>query len=106
MEGTASANAKARTKLKVRIDISPGRTSRRLVGQFDNQGLFPDICTESGKWFRGGGELFRRYIRNETLGQKVPRFQYRHCCISVVCQWRSNARSLAEARLNLFGGRP
>jgi hypothetical protein len=69
MEGTASAKAKARTKLKVRIDISPGRTSRRLVGQFDNQGLFPDICTGSGKWFRGGGELFRRYIRVETLGR-------------------------------------
>src|SRR5947208_2537198 len=58
MEGTASANAKARTKLKIRIDISPGRTSRRLVGQFDNQGLFPDICTESGKWFRDGEKCF------------------------------------------------
>jgi len=72
MEGRASANAKARTKPKVRIDISPGRTSRRLVGQFDNQGLFPDICTESEKWFHGGGELFRRDGGDETLGRKAP----------------------------------
>ena len=24
-----------------------------FVGQLDTQGLFPDICTKTGKWFRG-----------------------------------------------------
>jgi hypothetical protein len=42
-----------------------------LVGPFDNQVLFPDIYTTSGKWFRDGGELFRRGGAGETLGQKA-----------------------------------
>jgi hypothetical protein len=96
MEGTASANAKARTKLKVRIDISPGRTSRRLVGQFDTQGLFPDICTESGKWFRGGGELFRRGGGDETMAQKAQRFQGRRFAPANSANGHANTGSLTE----------
>jgi hypothetical protein len=42
-----------------------------LVGPFNNQVLFPDICTKSGKWFRDRGELFRRGGAGETLLQKV-----------------------------------
>jgi hypothetical protein len=41
------------------------------VGLFDNQVLFPYICARSGKWFRDGGELFRRGGTDETLGQKA-----------------------------------
>jgi hypothetical protein len=96
MEGTASANAKARTKLMVRIDISPGRTSRRLVGQLDNQGLFPDICTESGKWFRGSGELFRRGGRDDTMTQKAQRFQGCNFAFANPANGRMIAGSLAE----------
>jgi hypothetical protein len=60
-------------KLSVRIEASPVRLSigRRLVGPFDNQVLFPDICTKSGKWFRDGGESFRRGGADETLRQKA-----------------------------------
>jgi hypothetical protein len=57
-------------KLNVRIDLSPAYR-RRPVGQLHNQALFPDIYTESGKWFRDAGELFRRNGSNETLGQKA-----------------------------------
>jgi hypothetical protein len=66
IEGPVSTKAKARMKLRVRIDESPGY--RPL---FDNQVLFPDIYTTSGKWFRDGGELFRRGGADETLGQKA-----------------------------------
>jgi hypothetical protein len=38
---------------------------------FNNQVLFPDIYTASGKWFRDGGELFRRGGTDETLEQKA-----------------------------------
>jgi hypothetical protein len=38
---------------------------------FDNQVLFPDIYTTSGKWFREEGELLRRGAADETLGQKA-----------------------------------
>jgi len=59
-------------KLRVRIEASPVRLfDRRLVAPLDNQVLFPDICTKSGKWFRDGGELFRRGGAGETLGQKA-----------------------------------
>jgi hypothetical protein len=58
-------------KLKVRIETVSGSGYRRLVGQLDNQGLFPDICTQSGKWFHERGELFLRRSCEETLGQKA-----------------------------------
>jgi hypothetical protein len=72
IEGPASTKAKARMKLRVRIEASPVRLfDRRLVGPLDNQVLFPDIYTTSGKWFREEGELFRRCAADETLGQKA-----------------------------------
>jgi hypothetical protein len=72
IEGPASTKAKARMKLRVRIEASPVRLSAAVwLGPFDNQVLFPDICTKSGKWFRDGGELFRRGGTDETLGQKA-----------------------------------
>jgi len=40
------------------------------LGSLNNQMLFPDICTKSGKWFREAGELFRRRGCDETLRQK------------------------------------
>ena len=55
-------------KLRVRIDESPGPAIGRV---FDNQVLFPDIYTTSGKWFREEGELFRRGGAGETLVQKA-----------------------------------
>jgi len=69
--GTTSTKAKARIKLSVRINLPPSPTQvRRFVGQLDTSGLFPDICTKSGKWFRRGRELFRRRGCDETLSQK------------------------------------
>jgi hypothetical protein len=58
-------------KLKVRIETVSGSGYRRLVDQLDNQVLFPDICTQSGKWFRDGGELFRPGRGDDTLQQKA-----------------------------------
>jgi hypothetical protein len=42
-----------------------------LVGQFDNEVLFPDIYARSGKWFHEERELFRRNISDETLEEKA-----------------------------------
>jgi hypothetical protein len=69
-EGAASAKAKTRMKLRVRIEQSPV-WPRRLVGPFDNQVLFRDICTKSGKWFHAERELFRRNLGNETFQEKA-----------------------------------
>jgi hypothetical protein len=47
------------------------RNRRRLVGQSDSQHKFQDVCAKSGKWFLGGGELFRRTRRDETFAVKM-----------------------------------
>ena len=39
-------------KLRVRINLSPVRLGTVSLRQLDTEGLFPDICTESEKWFR------------------------------------------------------
>jgi len=67
-----------------------------LVGQFDTQELFPDICTESGKWFRGGGELFRRGGGDETMAQKAQRFQGRRFAFANSANGHANTGSLTE----------
>ena len=74
MEGPASTKAKARMKLKVRIDCLRFRLRRcrRFVGQLDTQGLFPDICAKSGKWFRGGENCFVAAAATKQFGAKSP----------------------------------
>jgi hypothetical protein len=58
-------------KLRVRINLSPGPAQRAvLLASLNNQKLFPDICAKSEKWFRRGGELFRRRTCDEILLQK------------------------------------
>jgi hypothetical protein len=37
----------------------------------DNHPLFPDVCAKSGKWFRHQGELFRRWLGDETILRKI-----------------------------------
>jgi hypothetical protein len=41
----------------------------------DNQQLFPDVCTESGKRFRGTQELFHGHRANDILSEKSEDFQ-------------------------------
>src|SRR5581483_7775045 len=58
MEGTASANAKARIKLKGRIDISPGRTSRRWLGSLITKGCFRTSARKAENGFVAAENCF------------------------------------------------
>jgi hypothetical protein len=40
----------------------------------DSQRLFPDICAKNAKWFRRGGELFRRPFRTKQWPEKFNEF--------------------------------
>src|SRR6266852_1758731 len=42
-----------------------------LLPQSVNEPTFRDVCTESGKWFHAGGELFRRAGSDETFAAKM-----------------------------------
>jgi hypothetical protein len=48
-----------------------------LVGAFDNQVLFPDICTTSGKWFREGENCFVAAAAKKHGGQNPNDFSER-----------------------------
>jgi hypothetical protein len=48
---------------------------RRFRCGVDNHPLFPDVCAESGKWFRRAPELFRGPGPDETIVKKIQSFQ-------------------------------
>jgi hypothetical protein len=38
-----------------------------FVGRIVKEPGFQDVCSKSGKWFHGTGELFRRRVSDETF---------------------------------------
>ena len=46
-----------------------------FAGQLDTQGLFPDICTKNGKWFRGWENCFAGTVRTKYSEKKLNGFR-------------------------------
>jgi hypothetical protein len=46
-----------------------------FAGQLDTQGLFPDICTKRGKWFRGWENCFAGTVRTKYSEKKLNGFR-------------------------------